>query len=201
MLPVDENALAALRAQISGPVWLAASTHPGEEQIVRTAHDILLKTFPDLVTVIAPRHPERGAEIAALAEAPRRGLGEAPAAGKIYVADTMGELGLFYRAAPFAFVGGSLVPHGGQNIIEPARLGRAVISGPHTENFADAGGILKAAGALVTVDGAAALADAAAVWLGDPAAAEQAGQAAAGAFAVDENLPARLATLILETAL
>ncbi len=201
LLPVDEAALAAVTARIGGPVWLAASTHPGEEEIVLEAHNTLLRTFPDLVTVIVPRHPDRGAAIAALAGAPRRGLGEAPAAGKIYVADTMGELGLFYRAAPFALVGGSLVPHGGQNIVEPARLGRAVISGPHTANFADAVGILRAAGGLVTVDGAAALADAAAAWLTNPAAAEQAGQAAAGAFEVDVQLPARLATLIRETAL
>ena len=97
----------------------------------------------DGLTIIIPRHPDRGAAIADLAAArgfcvARRAAGALPCAEtQIYVADTLGELGLFYRAAPFAFVGGSLVPHGGQNPLEPARLGTAVLTGPHTANFAE----------------------------------------------------------------
>jgi 3-deoxy-D-manno-octulosonic-acid transferase len=196
-LPVNETALAALRAAISGPVWLAASTHEGEETIVIEAHRLLVQEFPGLVTIIVPRHPERGAEFSY----PRRSLDQAPVGGEKYIADTLGELGLFYRLCPFAFVGGSLVPHGGQNIIEPARLGRPVITGPHLENFTEAATILRAQGALAEVTNAASLAAAARHWLENPGAAQTAGAAGAKAFDGLENLPARIAALILETAL
>jgi 3-deoxy-D-manno-octulosonic-acid transferase len=197
LLPVDESALAALRSSISGPVWLAASTHPGEETIVIAAHQLLAPEFPGLVTIIAPRHPERGQEFPFR----RRSLGQPPAGEEIYVADTLGELGLFYRLCRFTFVGGSLVPHGGQNIIEPARLGRPVITGPHIENFTEAATILRAQAALVEVTDAASLAAAARHWLQNPQAAQTAGAAGAKAFDGLEDLPARLAKLILEMAL
>jgi 3-deoxy-D-manno-octulosonic-acid transferase len=157
----------------------------------------LQQEFPTLVTIIVPRHPERGEKFSH----PRRGLGQAPIAGEVYIADTLGELGLFYRLCPFAFIGGSLVPHGGQNIIEPARLGRPVISGPHLENFAEAAQILRGCGALVEATNAATLAAAARHWLQNPQAAQTAGAAAAKAFDGLEHLPAKLAALILETAL
>lgn len=169
--------------------------------MVLAAHKLLLRQFPGLVTMIVPRHAARGAEIAAMAWAPRRSLGQMPEAGKIYVADTMGELGLFYRLAPFAFIGGSLVRHGGQNVIEPARLGLPLLCGPHTANFTEAVASLKDCGALLEVADTAGLAAQAAAWLQNPAAAQTAGQAAARAFAADETLPGRLARLILETAL
>jgi 3-deoxy-D-manno-octulosonic-acid transferase len=197
MLPVDEAALAALRAAISGPVWLAASTHRGEEEIVVAAHQLLAPEFPALVTIIVPRHPERGAEFSF----PRRSQGQAPVGGEIYIADTLGELGLFYRLCPFAFVGGSLVPHGGQNIIEPARLGRPVITGPHLENFTEAAAILRSCDALVEVTDAASLAAAVRHRLKDSNAAAQAGAAGANAFDGLEDLPAKISALILETAL
>ncbi len=200
-LPVDEVKLAALRGQIPGPVWLAASTHPGEEELITQAHRDLLAAYPMLVTVIVPRHPERGAAIAALAGAPRRSLGQMPVAGSVYVADTLGELGLFFRACPFAFIGNSLVGFGGHNVIEPAILGCAVITGPHNENFVEAAARLRDAGALVEVADAAGLARAVRNWLDDPAAAQAAGAAAAAAFDATENLPARLADLILGCAL
>lgn len=132
-LPYDEAELARLRH--GGPVFLAASTHPGEEEMVAAAHALLRPEFPTLRTIIVPRHPERGAEVAALTGGSRRSLGEAP--GEIHVADTLGELGLFYRLASVALVGGSLVPHGGQNPMEPARLGCPILLGPHTGNFAE----------------------------------------------------------------
>ncbi|MCZ6861399.1 MAG: 3-deoxy-D-manno-octulosonic acid transferase, partial [Alphaproteobacteria bacterium] len=124
-LPADEQTLSRLRAEVSNrPVWLAGSTHPGEEEIIADAHKRLGERFDDLLTIIVPRHPGRGPEIAReLAmgglETALRSSGDAIALGTaIYVADTMGELGLFYRLAEVVFIGGSLVPHGGQNPIE-----------------------------------------------------------------------------------
>jgi 3-deoxy-D-manno-octulosonic-acid transferase len=195
-LPVDPQALAAFQALCPGPVFLAASTHPGEEAIILAAHAQLVAEFPSLVTIIAPRHPPRGAEIAAMCNAPRRSTGGAPLPGQVYVADTLGELGLFYRAALFAFVGNSLVGFGGHNLVEPAVLSRPVIAGPHLENFTDAAMSQRQAGALVTVHDAPTLAAAAAAWLRDSQAAARAGQAAQAAFAPLADLPARLADLI-----
>jgi 3-deoxy-D-manno-octulosonic-acid transferase len=141
-LPADQNAFNAfLTALGPRPIFLAASTHPGEEeQLLQIAQD-LRAPHANALTIIVPRHPARGPEIEALALArgfsvKRRGTGALPEAGtEIYIADTLGELGLFYRAAKFAFLGGSLVEHGGQNPLEPARLGIAVLTGPHTHNF------------------------------------------------------------------
>jgi 3-deoxy-D-manno-octulosonic-acid transferase len=145
----DPKAQAALEAEIGDrPVWLAASTHPGEEKIVASAHQLLVGRHPGLLTIIVPRHPERGSELAAelavqrLSVARRtRGDPIAPSTD-IYVADTLGELGLFYRIAPVAFIGGSLIDHGGQNPIEPITLGAAILHGPHTHNFSEVYGIL-----------------------------------------------------------
>lgn len=141
-LPADELALASLRSAIGErPVFLAASTHRGEDDAVLDAA-AALKQFHAL-TIIVPRHPERGRDIEALAQtrgfsSARRSNGVLPASEtEVYVADTMGELGLFYRLARVAFLGGSLIPHGGQNPLEPARLSVPVIAGPHTINFDD----------------------------------------------------------------
>ncbi|MEK7819578.1 MAG: 3-deoxy-D-manno-octulosonic acid transferase [Pseudomonadota bacterium] len=164
-LPVDESALADLRARLNGrPVWVAASTHPGEEEIVARAHRALLARHPGLLTIIVPRHPERGpaiaAEIARMADngslrLARRAAGEKPAADTgIYLADTMGELGLFFRLARVAFIGKSLVPLGGQNPLEPARLGCPVVFGPHMGNFtAIAKRMLESSAAMEADDG------------------------------------------------
>src|SRR5262249_8309864 len=120
-------------------VLLAVSTHPGEDETILPAHDALRRQHPDLLTIIAPRHPERGGEIVMLAgdrtgrQRSKKALPDSSTA--VYVADTMGGVGLFYRLAPFAFIGGSLIPHGGQNPLEPARLHCAVMTGPHTHNF------------------------------------------------------------------
>ena len=140
--PADPAALAALQQAIGArPVMAAASTHPGEDELVIAAHKRLRAGTPGLLTLIAPRHPERGAQIAALARAAGlaaavRSQNELPdAATDIYVADTMGELGLIYRLAPVVFIGGSLIRHGGQNPIEAAKLGTAIVHGPHVANF------------------------------------------------------------------
>lgn len=158
-LAAEPMKLDALRAAIGArPVLLAASTHPGEEALVLAAAAELRGTFPDLLTILAPRHPERGAALAP--EAPHRAMGALPDAGPVYVADTMGELGLFYRLASVALVGGSLVPHGGQNPLEAARLGCPIILGPHMANFTEAVAALEAEGGALRLPDAAALAPA-----------------------------------------
>jgi 3-deoxy-D-manno-octulosonic-acid transferase len=184
-LAADELALAEMRRAVGErPVWLAASTHPGEERIVAAVHARLTAERPSLLTILVPRHPSRGAEIAREVEdagvtVARRGAGEIPSEGTgIYLADTMGELGLFYRVAPIAFMGGSLVPHGGQNLVEPARIGCAVLHGPHMWNFREVVDEMTALGALVEVEDADSLAAGVARLLGDPE--RRARQAAAG---------------------
>ena len=138
----DEAKLADLRASLAGrPLFLAASTHSGEEVIVAEAHRRSTDTVADLLTVIVPRHAERGDEIAGKLRArgfavAQRSHGDALDEADIYVADTMGELGLFFRIVPVTFMGGSAVPHGGQNPIEPIKLDSAVLHGPYVHNFA-----------------------------------------------------------------
>jgi 3-deoxy-D-manno-octulosonic-acid transferase len=143
-LDVDENKLSRLRHAVAGrTVIAAASTHPGEEAAIIDAHRRLKNGFPGLLTLIAPRHPERGAEIVDLAKraglmAVLRSRGHVPLRNTdLYVCDTIGELGLVYRLAPIVFMGGSLVTHGGQNPIEPIKLGAAVLHGPHVSNFTE----------------------------------------------------------------
>ena len=141
-LPVDAAAAAALTAALDGrDLFVAASTHPGEEMMVAAALTQLRANRPGLLGIIVPRHPERGASIESeLRKAghavSRRAAGQLPAAADdVYVADTLGELGVFYASSPVAFMGGSLVPHGGQNPIEAIQLGCAIVTGPHVHNF------------------------------------------------------------------
>lgn len=141
--PADPAKLSALRTSLAGrPVFAAASTHPGEDEQIIEAHQQIARTYPDLITLIAPRHPSRGEAVMALAEAAslpavQRSRGLLPDKGTaVYVADTIGELGLIYRLAPVVFVGGSLIRHGGQNPIEPAKLRAAILHGPNVGNFA-----------------------------------------------------------------
>lgn len=197
-LPVDAAESARLAALIgSRPVWLAASTHPGEEALAAAVHRQLKAPHPGVLTIIAPRHPERGAAIAASLDAPRRSLGQDPPPGGIWIADTLGELGLLYTLAPTVFVGRSLSGEGGQNPLEPARFGAALAVGPHTGNFAEISALLLAAGGVVRVaDG-----DALAAWvdrmLRDPAARAAAGQAARAVATGEQALPDRVATALL----
>ncbi|MBM3952164.1 MAG: 3-deoxy-D-manno-octulosonic acid transferase [Rhodospirillales bacterium] len=163
-LPADASELARLRAAIGDrPVWFAASTHPGEEAIVAKVHLALRGRHPGLLTVIAPRHPERGEgvarELGALGvRCARRSAGALPEPDvDVYLADTLGELGLFYRLARLAFVGKSLAGEGGQNPVEAARLGCPILFGPRTSNFAEIAERLRTAGAAVGVADAAEL--------------------------------------------
>jgi 3-deoxy-D-manno-octulosonic-acid transferase len=176
-LPVDEAALESLKTALAGrPLLLATGTHEGEDEIVADAHRRLRGKFPGLATIIAPRHPERGPVIAQMLssqgiKAVRRALGELPAQDcEIYIADTLGELGTFYRLAGLAFIGGSLVDRGGHNPIEAVRQGVVVLTGPHWQNFADTYEVLIKRQAAIVVSSAAELADATALILGDAAA-------------------------------
>jgi 3-deoxy-D-manno-octulosonic-acid transferase len=161
--PADPQKLTQLQQAVQGrPLVLASSTHPGEEDMVLDAHRRLATYFPGLLTIIVPRHPERGQQVAQLTESSgfrpaMRSRDQLPSADtEVYVADTLGELGLFYRLAPLVFVGGSLVNHGGQNPIEPIKLGAVVVHGPHVGNFADIYRALdEAGGARLAGDGEA----------------------------------------------
>jgi 3-deoxy-D-manno-octulosonic-acid transferase len=142
--PADQAALSKLKTAIGARVVVAAaSTHAGEEETVIAAHCRLRSSYPSLLTIIAPRHPARGQGIVQIAQAAGlsaalRSQGALPQpALDIYVADTLGELGLIYRLAPIVFMGGSLASHGGQNPIEAAKLGAAILHGPHVWNFAE----------------------------------------------------------------
>jgi 3-deoxy-D-manno-octulosonic-acid transferase len=179
--PADGNKLDMLMSMTRGrPVVLAASTHPGEEEILIEAHQQLARHVPGLLTVIVPRHPNRGEAIARLVAASGIEVGlrsheELPGVRiGIYVADTMGELGLFYRLAPIVFMGGSLVPHGGQNPIEAAKLGAAIVHGPHVFNFADVYDALDRAGGARVAGDEEALVRQLGQLLLDPAARQQA---------------------------
>lgn len=172
--PAEPAAVEALRSVIGRrPVVAAASTHAGEEAAVMDAHQRLRRRFPGLLTMIVPRHPHRGPEIADLAIASAltpalRSRGEKlEERTDIYVADTLGELGLVYRLAPIVFMGGSLVEHGGQNPIEPVKLGAAILHGPHVWNFADIYSALDGAHGAEQVGDAARLATCIGAWLTD----------------------------------
>lgn len=174
--PVDRQQLGHLGDLLGDrPVWVAASTHPGEDALVAKAHVDLRERMPRLLTIVVPRHPRRGGEVAGQASAAslrsaRRSHGELPHDGvDLYVGDTLGELGLFYRLSPVVFLGGSLVPHGGQNPIEPARLDAAILHGPHVGNFVQVYAALDAAGGALAVTDGRDLATAIGDLLADPA--------------------------------
>lgn len=187
--PVDAVELAALSAAVGPrPVWLAASTHSGEESAALAVHATLAKRFPNLLTIIAPRHADRGEDVAAIAaqagaRAARRSLKQSLDENvDVYIADTMGEAGLYYRLAGVVFVGKSLTSEGGgQNPIEPAKLGGAVLHGPHVANFADVYADLDASGGARSVKDVAELTEAVRSLLSDVAKLRKMARAAAEA--------------------
>jgi 3-deoxy-D-manno-octulosonic-acid transferase len=177
--PADAAKLERLMSVTRGrPIIVAASTHPGEEETLLEAHRALVRFFPSLLSVIVPRHPDRGDAIARLIAASGlhvalRSREELPiATTDIYVADTMGELGLFYRLAPIVFMGGSLVPRGGQNPIEAIKLGASIVHGPHVFNFTDVYEALDGAGGARRADTQQALVKQLGQLLADPSARE-----------------------------
>ena len=185
--PVDEATLNRLKGIIGDrPVVAAASTHAGEETAIIASHRRLRAKFPTLLTMIAPRHPVRGESIAEIAKVAgltvalrSRRAQPMPDIG-VYVADTLGELGLIYRLAPIVFMGGSLATHGGQNPIEAIRLGAATVHGPHVWNFAEIYATLDAEHGAVSVTDEETLTVRLGEWLADPTARRAVADAAAG---------------------
>ena len=198
----NEAELMALRAALGRrPVWLAASTHAGEERAVLDAQNALRHHRPLLI--LAPRHPERGDEVARLVAGAALGMARRSAGGvpdgetDVWLADTLGEMGLWYRLAPVAFVGGSLVPAGGHTPFEPVQLGSAVLHGPHVANFAPAYAALDGGGGAVAVADAAELAAALGRLIADP---EALGALRDRARAVHEGLKPDPAAIAAELA-
>ncbi|QJD59006.1 3-deoxy-D-manno-octulosonic acid transferase [Pseudomonas sp. gcc21] len=173
------------------PVWIAASTHAGEDEQILEAHRSVLDQHPQALLILVPRHPERFDSVARLIsdsglQAVRRSAGRMPSAqDQVFLGDTMGELMQFFGCADAAFVGGSLVPNGGHNYLEPAALGLPVLSGPHRFNFTEVSDLLEKAGALTVVQNAGQLAERVCCYLADPAERSKAG--AAGQHVVLEN--------------
>ncbi|HEX5339920.1 MAG TPA: lipid IV(A) 3-deoxy-D-manno-octulosonic acid transferase [Gammaproteobacteria bacterium] len=183
-------------------VLVAGSTREAEEQIVLQAFVQVCARQPRSVLVLAPRHPERADAIAALAQkcgfvCRRRSAGETPLrAGEVLLVDTLGELTLFYAAGDVAFVGGTLVPVGGHNLLEPAALGKPVLAGASLDNVRESAEALKAAGVLTLVQDAKTLADASVWLLANPAMRERVGQVALDAVAENRGALERALKLI-----
>lgn len=162
-------------------VWLAASTHAGEDELILDAFARLQVQFPRLLLVLVPRHPERFDGVARLVKQRgfnllRRSDGGVPGDEvQVLLGDTMGELLRFFGASDVAFVGGSLVPVGGHNMIEPAAWGVPVVCGPHLHNFAVVAEMLRSAGGMVVAEDAEQLANCLQGWLGDEEARRAAG--------------------------
>jgi 3-deoxy-D-manno-octulosonic-acid transferase len=199
-LPAARGALIAAAA--GRPLWLAVSTHEGEEAMIAEAHRVVAGHLPQALTLIAPRHPERGGAIAAALRAQGlrvscRGAEHAPPGplDQIHVLDTLGEMGAWLRLAPVAFIGGSLVPVGGHNPHEPAALGAAIVHGPHVANFAPDYATLDAGGGAAPVRGGGDLGAVVARLLRDEPA--RAALVAAAAAALPDGAGARAATLAL----
>jgi len=179
-LPADVRKLAALTDATRGRiVVVAASTHPGEESVIIEVHRHLKIMLPNLLTIIAPRHPERGPVVADTAMAAHlrpalRSRGTSPVGEiDIYVFDTLGELGLIYQLAPIVFMGGSLIRHGGQNPIEAIKLGAAILHGPHVSNFGEIYEELDRIGAAKRVSDADELTTGISAWIDDSAERER----------------------------
>ena len=157
-LPADARELDGLRATLPRRrVVLAASTHPGEEALIAQAFHAAAPNLAEAVLIVVPRHPDRGARLAEELRATLRSAGDAPTSA-IHVADTLGELGLFFRLADIVVMGGSFLPGiGGHNPLEPARIGRPILTGPHAFNAADVYAELFAEAAAIEAADAAAL--------------------------------------------
>ncbi|MDE2179228.1 MAG: 3-deoxy-D-manno-octulosonic acid transferase [candidate division NC10 bacterium] len=192
-----------LQIEAQRPVLVAGSTHEGEEEIVLTAFRRLRDEFADLLLILAPRHPERVAQVETmvaahgLAAVRRSALGQGSNGPKeVILVDTVGELSALYAVGSISFVGGSLIPRGGHNLLEPALHGRPVLFGPHMENFMEASAYFVERGAAIQVSDAADLATQLARLLRDPIARERMGQAAMTALAAHQGACERTMTLL-----
>jgi 3-deoxy-D-manno-octulosonic-acid transferase len=199
--PAQPARAAALRSEWDAstrPVWIAASTHAGEDEIILAAHKEVLAKRPDALLILVPRHPERFDSVFELCR--REGLATvrrssgtpARADSRVLLGDTMGELLFLYALADTAFVGGSLVPNGGHNLLEPAALGKPVLSGPHLFNFLEIAAQLRDAGALVEVSDAGQLAEQVSGLWADPVRAQTMREAGLGVLKANQGALERL---------
>ena len=194
----------AFRARVAAgrPVWIAGSTHEGEEDAVLAAHVIVRKRHPGALLVLVPRHPQRFESVRALlrkrgVEFASRGSGEEPAARHaVFLVDTLGELQMFYAAADVAFVAGSLVPIGGHSLLEPAVLGLPMLSGPHNHNAQDVADLFEQCGALRIVRSKEELAQKTCDWFDDPARGRADGERGRQAVAQSRGAVTRLVAMV-----
>jgi 3-deoxy-D-manno-octulosonic-acid transferase len=206
-LEIPEATVAAgreLRARSAParPVWIAGSTHEGEEEAALDAHARIRAEHPEALLILVPRHPQRFEAVRTLLR--RRGVpfaqrsdGALPGSQHaVFLVDTLGELQMFYAASDVAFVGGSLVPIGGHNLLEPAVLGMPMTSGPHTENAQDVADMLQHCGALSIVHSPEELAQRVAEWFADPARAQADGERGRAAVAQSRGAVERIVAMI-----
>lgn len=203
-LPHDATELEGLRRQIGDrPVWIASNTHEGEEQAAAEAHRALLPAHPNLLTIVVPRHPARGALIAAACreqglQVARRSSGDPiGAATGIYIGDTLGEMGLYYMLAGIVFIGGTLNPSGGHNPFEAARLDTALIAGPSDFNFSESYAGFEAAGAMLRVASSGELAQAVGRLLADDTARQRMAATARAVASADSGATSRALQALL----
>ena len=184
------------------PVWVAASTHEGEEEIILEALNLIHSKFPDLLLVLVPRHPERFDRVATLTRRAgfktlkRSEQKNCTSDTQVLIVDTMGELPLFYAACDVAFVGGSLIPHGGHNLLEPAALGRAIITGPHFFNFNDITKQFINGNAAIEVNDIKTLSDSVSILLTNPEQRAKMGEMGLKLIASSQGASTRLAKLL-----
>ncbi len=202
--PSIDAGLAFRSAAAAGrPIWIAGSTHEGEEEAALAAHVTVRQRHPEALLILVPRHPQRFDAVRGLLRRrghrfAQRSSGQTPqAADDVFLVDTLGELQSFYAASDVAFVGGSLVPVGGHNLLEPAVLGRLILSGPHTHNAQDIAELLAQSGALHIVRSREELAQRVADAFGDPASAAQDGAAGQRVIAQSRGAVERLVEMVL----
>jgi 3-deoxy-D-manno-octulosonic-acid transferase len=184
------------------PVWIAGSTHEGEEQAVLESHQAVRRRHPEALLILVPRHPQRFDSVrnmlrkSGMAHA-MRSQGQRPAANtEVFLVDTLGELQMFYAASDVAFVAGSLVPIGGHNVLEPAVLGMPILVGPHNFNAQEIADLLQQAGALKVVRSPEELAQRITEYFDDPALARQDGERGRAAVEQSRGAVARLVALV-----
>lgn len=191
------------RSAAGRPVWIAGSTHEGEEAAALAAHAVVRSRYPSALLVLVPRHPQRFEAVRSLLDRrgqsyARHGAAMLPAdRDEVFLVDTVGELQMFYAASDVAFVGGSLVPVGGHSLLEPAVLGLPVISGPWTQNAPEVAGLLAAAGALATARDGDELGRQVLDCLDDPARARAAGAKGREAVAANRGAVQRVVEMVL----
>ncbi len=181
-------------------VWIAASTHRGEDEQILTAHRFIRNLYPDAQLILVPRHPERFDEVASLCKkqgfkTTRRSLSEETEQA-VYLGDTMGELLLLFATADIAFVGGSLIESGGHNLLEPAALSKPVLTGPHDFNFRDINKQMLSAKAAVCVENAEELAQQVILWIQEPEVMQLAGEQGLSVVKKNQGALGRLLELI-----